>query len=106
MYGVGTKVAGAWISIFLSFLVHVEELLEGRETDSRREPPALIPSYSLGARGPGRYQPKLTALSQGQLPAGQGRSPESLPLPWHISAQRLCCTSQENGPLGQRGKCE
>lgn len=105
MYGVGTKVGGAWISIFLSFLVHVEELLEGRETGSRSH--LLLFLLTLLEPGDlGGTSPKLTALSQGQLPAGQGRSPESLPLPWHISAQRLCCTSQENGPLGQRGKCE
>lgn len=72
MYGIGTKVAGAWISIFLSFLVHVEELLEGRETDSK-EPPALIPSYSLGARGPGRYQPKAHSFVSGPAACRAGK---------------------------------
>lgn len=63
---------------------------------------ALNSPHSLGVRGPGWCQPgpspRLTALSQGRLPAGWERSPGSLPLPWHTGAQRLCCTSQENGP--------
>lgn len=62
--------------------------------------------YSLGAEGPGWCHPgtrlRLTTWSQGQLPAGWGRSPGSLPLPWHTGARRLCCTSQENGPCRDR----
>lgn len=65
---------------------------------------ALILPYSFGAKGAGWCHPgmrlRFTTLSQDQLPTGWGKSPGSLPLPWHTGARRLCCTSQENGPWG------
>lgn len=58
----------------------------------------LFPLISLVAGAWAVVSPRLIALFQGQLPEVLGRSLGSLPLPWHTSAQRLCCTSQENGP--------